>query len=693
MSTELAGVGGTETLFGPLLLKAPSPEFLLVDEESSSTYPLLTPSPPVEFEHPLATETAPVLAFGRQLSPTSIDTLSSTVPAADYGTLPPSLPSPALDNQIDKAIDECPDAMASSSSSSSVLQDTTSSAQLLNPHHYLNLANDINSQENGGIKQVFCGLQLGKSPQDFYFLSWNWPLIRKFCFWGVMSLTVACVCVIIAYITTLPSRCDPPRAWYQGSVVYEIFPASFKDTNKDGIGDIKGIISKIDHLDRLGVRAIRLNSIFPSEHYPEHYDRIANLTRIEPLLGTLDDFKLLVSQLHKHNISLILDIPMSTYFKVLTLQSSHVKAVKDQQQQDSSLNPVHHMIVNNHILNSNGLNTTAHSSEDQGEQRSLVEILQFWLEYGVDGFYLKGLERFVNDDKFEEQVKQWRHMLNRYTVKNDFNKIMICSQNVVKILENNAGIVNSKLNTVLAFFDLVDYRIELLGVDFKQQIDAVQKGVLFSKPNYPWPLWTIGGEDRSRLASRVETMNGTLAALLVNMMLPGTPSIFYGDEIGLDNLHDPDGEREDISHVHQLSPMKWAENGFTQPGVLPWLPNAASHSPTNSVTVISEMSSFRDVTPSIYMHAVWKEGTLIPNCAIRYTDKDLIVVERSYPRRHSYVIIANLGNKVVHKDLSSIYYRGTVILETNSRQDINRYITFQTLVLYPGEAAIVKLDK
>lgn len=64
--------------------------------------------------------------------------------------------------------------------------------------------------------------------------------------------------------------------------------------------------------------------------------------------------------------------------------------------------------------------------------------------------------------------------------------------------------------------------------------------------------------------------------------------------------------------------MKWPDNGFTQPGVLPWLPSVASQSPKNSVTVVSEMSSFRDVTPSIYMHAIWKEGALIPNTAIRF---------------------------------------------------------------------------
>lgn len=61
----------------------------------------------------------------------------------------------------------------------------------------------------------------------------------------MMSLMVACVCVVIGYISTLPSRCDPPKAWYQGSLIYEIFPASFYDSNGDGIGDLKGITAKV----------------------------------------------------------------------------------------------------------------------------------------------------------------------------------------------------------------------------------------------------------------------------------------------------------------------------------------------------------------------------------------------------------------------------------------------------------------
>ncbi|KAG8263858.1 hypothetical protein J6590_021528 [Homalodisca vitripennis] len=379
--------------------------------------------------------------------------------------------------------------------------------------------------ENGGIKPGLCGITLGvrKNPKDFCFLAWNWPLIRKCCFWGMMSLTVACVCVIIGYITTLPTRCDPPRSWYQGSLIYEIFPASFHDTDDDGQGDLRGISAKVHYLESMGVRGVRLNSIFPSENYPEHYYNVENLTQIEPVLGSFADFRFLVNTLHELNISLILDLPLGSFFKH---QEENAK-------QTNSVGHAHHVIINNHILNSN-VNKTVYLTPDL--HGAISEVLDFWLSHGVDGFYLKDLENLVGDEKFQQHIRQWKGVLKRH--KQGFDKILICSEKVIKILENDQ-ILSTKLATVLTHFDLVDTHIEM-SRDVKSQIDAVQGGVMFSRPGYPWPLWTLGSMDTTRLASRLPSANASLAAILVGMMLPGTPSVFYGDEIGLDNLHDTD---------------------------------------------------------------------------------------------------------------------------------------------------------
>lgn len=84
-------------------------------------------------------------------------------------------------------------------------------------------------QENGG-KPPLAGLQFAvrKSPDDFCFMNWKWPLIRKVSFWGVISLLVACLCIVIALIAHLPTKCNPHHGWWQGTLFYEVFPASFK---------------------------------------------------------------------------------------------------------------------------------------------------------------------------------------------------------------------------------------------------------------------------------------------------------------------------------------------------------------------------------------------------------------------------------------------------------------------------------
>ncbi|XP_039295463.1 maltase A2 isoform X2 [Nilaparvata lugens] len=701
-------------------------------------------------------------AYERQLSPSSIDpdlcnsfpplcTPAAPMGGADFSDVTGSnnvandkVSGPLeMTSSLHNTLETRSNGMASSSSSSSALQDAaaSASAQLLNPHHYHNLAGDVACQENGGIiKPVLCSLR--KTP-DYCFVSWNWPLIRKFCFWSVMSMMVACVCIIITYVTTLPTKCDPQRSWYQGSLIYQIFPASFKDSNNDGIGDLRGINSRLDYLKTLGVRAIRLNSVFPSEHFPEHFYNIENFTNIEKTLGTMEDFRGMVKNLHKNNISVILDLPLHPYFK--TLDARHVSNLNPTETNRPNLNnaqpnlnplqpnqtpdtvvdninnggvldtsvrkqdKVRHVIVNNHILNGN-LNKTDFQglfnantatvqpvTEDQGP--SLVsQILEFWLKEGVDGFYFKGLEKFVNDEGFVGEIRSWHHILNRFS-KIEAEKIMICSLKVVAAVENDGPLdVNPRLATVLTRFSLIDVYVEKADA-IEDLVRYVQKGVVRSDPGFPWAMWTTGDTEVPRLASRLYQKNETLALLAVQMMLPGTPSLFYGDEIGLDNIDDHDGERSDLSHAHSLAPMKWtltqqneARQQFAKPLVLGWMPEARVHAPQASKRVLATLSALRESSPSIYMQANWKDRQLMTtNCFIRYHEDNFILLERRYPRRFTYVVIANLGTTYKSRDLSTIFYGGHVLADHNGRSGF--FMKFADLHLAPGEFYIIRLDK
>lgn len=155
-------------------------------------------------------------------------------------------------------------------------------------------------------------------------MSWNWPLIRKISTWLFLSGMVALLALVIAMIAALPRKCNPPTQWYQGGVLYEIFPASFLDTNKDGVGDFNGIARKADYLANLGVRGVRLNSIFKSHEYPEDYKNFSSFVKIAPQLGTIEEFKRACSLLKERNVSVLLDLHLKPLVKHLPGNTIHI---------------------------------------------------------------------------------------------------------------------------------------------------------------------------------------------------------------------------------------------------------------------------------------------------------------------------------------------------------------------------------
>ncbi len=100
------------------------------------------------------------------------------------------------------------------------------------------------------------------------------------------------------------------KQWYKGAVIYQVYPRSFQDTNGDGIGDIKGIIDRIDYIKSLGVDAIWVSPFFKSPMKDFGYD-ISDYRDIDPIFGNLDDFDELIAQAHERNIKIIIDQVLS----------------------------------------------------------------------------------------------------------------------------------------------------------------------------------------------------------------------------------------------------------------------------------------------------------------------------------------------------------------------------------------------
>ncbi|XP_024881069.1 maltase A2-like isoform X2 [Temnothorax curvispinosus] len=664
-------------------------------DEEASDCPLLTPSPP----------------------PTQTDgTLQSTpIFNALEGAPLEMIPTPTLENintedglnfmnivnSSSKPLNDEPssrDPMVESTSSGSS-SDTNEPvcAQLLTQLNtaYQHLAPDAQALENGG-KPPLVGIQLvvPKPPKDYRFMKWNWPLIRKTCYWSLMSILTGCAALVIGIIATMPKKCDPPVEWWQGSTFYEIFPASFQDSTKgaDGIGDLRGIIMRLDYLKELGVQAVRLNSIFPASHYPEYYSNISNMSDVNKELGTLEDFAVLVREIHRRNMSLVLDLPLYPFMKRLseakTNQTERALREKRDLTKDAIIPDVLPSAPSTSVegirdVLSSPLQKVKRQTTRQ-QEHPVSEAIRIWQERGVDGFYLKGLEHYVDEDTFASDLRYWRSLLRP-------GGIFICHVGAL-----DAATSDAVRNSILSRIDLIDVTLRLTNGtrDIKAQIESITRGVMFDKAAYPWIHWSVGGVDTNRVASTMTVKNASVAASLLGMMLPGTASIFYGDEIGIEDCECRD--HKDLAHVHNLVPMYWEKDdgpgiSFSPSGVTAWLPEAGKPMETSLKNTVTKMAKLRMEATPIYVKAVLRESQSTANCDVRYVEDEMIVIERWYPRRNSYVFVANFGNETRIKDLSSLYYGGHVVVGPSYR--MNRNVYFKELTVPPGEAFVIKLDK
>lgn len=442
-------------------------------------------------------------------------------------------------------------------------------------------------------------------------------------------------------------------SWYEGSVFYEIFPASFQDSNGDGLGDLRGLASRVDYLTKLGVVGVRLNSIFPSKNYPDHFQNVTTLLAIDDVLGTPRDLEQLAIKFHKNNLSLVLDLPI---YPLLT-------------QLDSTED------LNKSIETGTDGNVRVARSSDT--QNAVINALNLWIKFGIDGFYIKGLENFYQDSLLLENVIAWKKILGS-------DRILIASNQLLQKVDAPLA------NQLIKYIDLIDIFVDVTnGTEhIANEITTNLNGLL--KPgNGPFIQWSLGGVSERRISFGL-TSNATLAATLMSLMLPGSPSVFYGDEISLQESHDPHGDHNETKHLHHLSAMAWnTVPQFTNRESLPWIPRGATVSFDNFDT-ISNMIALRDLSPSIYKNVIKKNGKIDSNTSAMYLKNgNILILSRWYPRRNTFVSISNFGEKTVKVDLTNYFYSGEVIVGANKHERIY----FNNFEIAPIQTIVVKLDK
>ena len=332
-------------------------------------------------------------------------------------------------------------------------------------------------------------------------------------------------------------------------VFYEIFVGSFSDSNKDGIGDLKGIINRLDYLEELGINGIWLTPIFESDSYHK-YD-VNDYYKIDSDFGTMDDLKLLIDKCHEKDIYIIIDM-------VLNHTSDNNQWFKDFKQAQINHDEKNKYYDYYSYTNENELDYSrvfyridntenfyeANFSRNMPElnfnnanlRNELLDIAKYYLDLGVDGFRFDAA-KYIYLNNREQTIDFWRwycDSLRNY--KNDiylisevwssnneirkYSEIMNCFN--FEFSQDNGYIANAaKGNNINRYIEYVD------------TLQKVLKG--YRKDGMIVPFISNHDMDRS---SEYLTMNDYSAYMAANLylLLPGSPFIYYGEEIGLKGL-------------------------------------------------------------------------------------------------------------------------------------------------------------
>ncbi|XP_076359584.1 amino acid transporter heavy chain SLC3A1-like [Tachypleus tridentatus] len=550
---------------------------------------------------------------------------------------------------------------------------------------------------------------LSKCPLDILFYHWNWAGFRLGCFVVFVCVLVGIFCFVLKWVTSQTSHCVPPREWWQGTVSYEIFPASFQDSDDDGFGDFTGLRQRLHYVQKLNVASIRLNSIFSALDYPLEYTHVIDFKNVDPHLGRTSDFDELVQDIHARGLYVILDInpaltsdqhPWAAHWQQNKSGEYKYFYVESNDTKGENIGPQEEKKNPNRPFGGHLFLNWSHPAV----QMELNSALEFWLQKGVDGFYMKGLEhlQFALEIDLYSVMKQWRQLLDKYSTPKKKNILLVSSQFIQAVKEKTFRYMVS----LLKLCDILDFRLHFNGTniqDFREQLTVADEWNFYS--SLSWVNWHIGGSETTRLATRIDTTY-TLSTVILLLMLPGSVSLFYGDEINLQDSKDALTGK--IFREGQLCPMQWTsakEANFTKNWVSPWLPIHSMSSNQNvedcsaEISLISQLIATRDKSASLWMKAIYDGKSAVCDgrpftYVVHSGNGRLITLERNFPTKERYVVSANFGPKSVTVDFSKLFSEAHILFSTESElqseERSSRPWNSQNVSLDPGDAIIIE---
>ncbi len=542
----------------------------------------------------------------------------------------------------------------------------------------------------------------------------------------------------------MPKKNKKELKWSTNDTVYQVYPLSFKDTNEDGKGDLKGIIEKFDYLKKiLQVNAIWLCPVYKSPMKDFGYD-ISDYYKIDPIFGNIKIFEKFVKEAHKHGIKILMDfVPNHT-------SDQHPWFVESK---SSLKNPKRDWYIwhkpkpdgsppNNWLSRFGGSAWTLDKRTNQyylhtflecqpdlnwrnkQVQKEMEKIMKFWLAKGVDGFRLDAVYHIIKDDKFRDNPVNPKYIPGHDDPYRQFLNVYDRGRpETLEILNKFCSIVGQYKNKFLV--SEVFYKTKM--AEMKMYYKLCQQGLHapfnFNFIRLPWNAWAyrsfldnyeenldagdcanyvLGNHDRPRVASRLESRKKARLFAMLQLTLKGMPFIYYGEEIGMsdvpikkDEQLDPWGKNVpgfDLGRDPHRTPMQWSSQkyaGFSK--VKPWLPVARNYlifnvkkelADTKSIlSLYKKLISFRKKSQAILQGVYY---------SLDIRTKDLLAYIRE-SEKEKVLVLLNFASR--RKKISLPFSSAELICNTYLTKKQGQPINLNKLYLRPYEGYLIKLKK
>jgi alpha-glucosidase len=417
-------------------------------------------------------------------------------------------------------------------------------------------------------------------------------------------------------------------AWWQRGAIYQIYPRSFADSNGDGVGDLRGIASRLDHLETLAVEAIWLSPFFRSPMADFGYD-VSDYRDVDPIFGTLDDFDALVAACHERGIRVVIDwVPNHTSDQHEWFQASRSSREdpkrdwyvwrdrpNDWTSQFKAVGPAWTFDdpTGQYYLHSFMAEQPDLDWDNPEVEAAMHDVIRFWLDRGVDGLRLDAIHKIAKDPLLRDHTgaprrhdEDWETIHERLRgirrVVDEYDDRMVVGEVALQDLHRIVLYLESGDQLHLAHnFVFVDlpWEADAFGTsidDFEALADRTA-----------WPAWFLENHDKPRLPSRIGAAAARAAAVML-YGLRGTPFVYQGQELGLPDSEIPPDRVVDVDgRDPERTPIPWEPGpgaGFTDGE--PWLPvddalNAREQAedPRSSLTLFRRLAALRRELPEL----------------------------------------------------------------------------------------------